>query len=175
MYIESLIPTISKIQDIFATVQSAGSWGGKLDQIGAIELPQIVVVGSQVLFLFCVFSFHSLIYTDILHIYINVQFSIGYESLSLSYEYLETGEDYAVFHHNPDKKFFDFNAVRLEIEAETDRLTGTNKGISEIPIVLTIFSSKVVDLSLVDLPGIVKVPVGDQPPDIEVYFSILKH
>lgn len=44
---------------------------------------------------------------------------------------------------------------------------GDNKGISNIPIVLKIFSPKVVNLSLIDLPGITKIPVGDQPSDIE--------
>uniref|UniRef100_A0A915D1R5 Dynamin GTPase n=1 Tax=Ditylenchus dipsaci TaxID=166011 RepID=A0A915D1R5_9BILA len=57
--------------------------------------------------------------------------------------------------------------VRQEIEDETERLTGANKGISPIPINLKIYSHKVVNLSLVDLPGITKVPVGDQPLDIE--------
>ena len=30
------------------------------------------------------------------------------------------------------------------------------------------FSPHVVDLTLVDLPGIARIPVGDQPKDIEV-------
>jgi replication fork clamp-binding protein CrfC len=50
---------------------------------------------------------------------------------------------------------------------ETERLTGKNKGIVDIPINLRIYSSNVLDLTLVDLPGMTKVPVGDQPPDIE--------
>ena len=36
------------------------------------------------------------------------------------------------------------------------------------PILLSIYSERVVKLSLVDLPGLVKVPVGDQPANIEV-------
>jgi replication fork clamp-binding protein CrfC len=32
---------------------------------------------------------------------------------------------------------------------------------------IKIFSNRVVDLTLVDLPGITKVPTGDQPIDIE--------
>lgn len=44
---------------------------------------------------------------------------------------------------------------------------GKNKGISPVPIVLKIFSPRVVNLSLIDLPGITKIPVGDQPEDIE--------
>ena len=34
-------------------------------------------------------------------------------------------------------------------------------------ISLTIYSSKLVDLTLVDLPGMTKVPVKGQPHDIE--------
>ncbi|XP_068170253.1 dynamin-1-like protein isoform X3 [Antennarius striatus] len=55
-----------------------------------------------------------------------------------------------------------------EIETETERITGNNKGISDEPIHLKIFSPHVVNLTLVDLPGITKVPVGDQPKDIEI-------
>uniref|UniRef100_A0AAQ5Y832 Dynamin-1-like protein n=1 Tax=Amphiprion ocellaris TaxID=80972 RepID=A0AAQ5Y832_AMPOC len=51
------------------------------------------------------------------------------------------------------------------------------RGISDEPIHLKIFSPHVVNLTLVDLPGITKVPVGDQPKDIEVQIRdlILKH
>ena len=49
-----------------------------------------------------------------------------------------------------------------------DMGAGRNKGISPVPIVLKIFSPRVVNLSLIDLPGITKIPVGDQPEDIEL-------
>lgn len=48
--------------------------------------------------------------------------------------------EYAEFLHCKGKKFVDFNEVRLEIEAETDRVTGSNKGISNIPINLRVYS-----------------------------------
>jgi len=51
--------------------------------------------------------------------------------------------------------------------AETDRLLGPNKGVSDQPIRLKIFSPNVLTMTLVDLPGITRVPVGDQPADIE--------
>lgn len=50
---------------------------------------------------------------------------------------------------------------------DTNKLCGTNKDISPIPIVLKIYSRSVVDLTLVDLPGMTKIPTGDQPHDIE--------
>lgn len=58
--------------------------------------------------------------------------------------------------------------MREEIARETDRLTGTNRNISAVPIYLKIHSRNVVELTLVDLPGLTKVAVGDQPEDIEV-------
>jgi dynamin 1-like protein len=60
-----------------------------------------------------------------------------------------------------------FDEIRQEIENRTDQLAGDNKGICDDPINLKIFSHKVVNLTLVDLPGITKVAVGDQPEDIE--------
>ncbi|KAM9385475.1 dynamin 3a isoform 2-T3 [Pholidichthys leucotaenia] len=74
---------------------------------------------------------------------------------------------YGEFHHCKGKKFTDFDAIRKEIEAETCRITGSNKAISPAPIHLRIYSPHVLNLTLVDLPGITKVPVGDQPADIE--------
>ena len=41
------------------------------------------------------------------------------------------------------------------------------KGISKKPIRLKVFSPHVLNLTLVDLPGLTKVPIGDQPSDIE--------
>lgn len=66
-----------------------------------------------------------------------------------------------------DKRFTDFNEIRKEIEQETYRVAGQNKGISKLPISLRIYSPNVLDLTLVDLPGLTKIPVGDQPSDIE--------
>jgi dynamin GTPase len=48
--------------------------------------------------------------------------------------------EYAEFLHKKGHKFVDFDAVRKEIEDETDRVTGANKGISPVPINLRVFS-----------------------------------
>ena len=60
-----------------------------------------------------------------------------------------------------DKRFTDFDEIRKEIEQETFRVAGQNKGISKLPIHLRIYSPNVLDLTLVDLPGLTKVRVCD--------------
>ncbi|KAF2725164.1 vacuolar sorting protein 1 [Polychaeton citri CBS 116435] len=76
-------------------------------------------------------------------------------------------EEWGEFLHIPGQKFYDFNKIRDEIVKETDSKTGKNAGISPAPINLRIYSPNVLTLTLVDLPGLTKVPVGDQPRDIE--------
>lgn len=48
--------------------------------------------------------------------------------------------EYGEFLHCKGKVFGDFDEIRKEIEADTDRLTGTNKGISNLPINLRVYS-----------------------------------
>ncbi|XP_027700147.1 dynamin-1-like protein isoform X5 [Vombatus ursinus] len=77
-------------------------------------------------------------------------------------------EEWGKFLHTKNKLYTDFDEIRQEIENETERISGNNKGVSPEPIHLKIFSPNVVNLTLVDLPGMTKVPVGDQPKDIEL-------
>ncbi|KAJ5947984.1 Vacuolar protein sorting-associated protein 1 [Penicillium verhagenii] len=76
-------------------------------------------------------------------------------------------DEYGEFLHLPGEKFYDFNKIRDEIVRETETKVGKNAGISPVPINLRIYSPNVLTLTLVDLPGLTKVPVGDQPKDIE--------
>ncbi|KAL8805441.1 MAG: hypothetical protein Q9200_005433 [Gallowayella weberi] len=76
-------------------------------------------------------------------------------------------EEWGEFLHIPGQKFHDFGKIRDEIVKETEQKTGRNAGISPAPINLRIYSPNVLTLTLVDLPGLTKVPVGDQPRDIE--------
>ncbi|XP_072064167.1 dynamin-related protein 12A-like [Arachis hypogaea] len=68
--------------------------------------------------------------------------------------------------HFPRKKFTEFVTVWQEISDETDRETGCSKGISSVPIHLSIYSPHVVNLTLVDLPGLTKVAIEGQPDSI---------
>ena len=76
-------------------------------------------------------------------------------------------EEWGEFGHMPGTKFYDFNKIREEIVKDTELKTGRNAGISPQPITLKIWSPNVLTLTLIDLPGLTKVPVGDQPKDIE--------
>jgi replication fork clamp-binding protein CrfC len=79
----------------------------------------------------------------------------------------ENADEWGEFLHLPGKKLYDFNEIRKEIVRDTEAKTGKNAGISPLPINLRIYSPNVLTLTLVDLPGLTKVPVGDQPKDIE--------
>lgn len=68
-------------------------------------------------------------------------------------------QEWGKFLHTKDKIYSDFEEIRKEIELETDRMAGSNKGICPDPIRLKIFSQRVVNLTLVDLPGLTKVCV----------------
>lgn len=76
-------------------------------------------------------------------------------------------DEWGEFNHIPGRRFYDFGEVKREIENETARIAGSNKGINRQPINLKIYSPHVLSLTLVDLPGLTKVPIGDQPTDIE--------
>lgn len=60
------------------------------------------------------------------------------------------------FLHDPGTKYR-LDRVEEVIRAQTEALAGNGKCISHKEINLKVFSNKVVELTLVDLPGIVKV------------------
>jgi GTP-binding protein EngB required for normal cell division len=76
---------------------------------------------------------------------------------------------WAVFGALPDKIFTDFDEVRNEINRQTDLVAGKNKGIIDDPIVLNVYSITCPDLTVIDLPGVTRVPLkgSDQSEDIE--------
>ncbi|XP_009413805.3 dynamin-related protein 4C-like [Musa acuminata AAA Group] len=58
------------------------------------------------------------------------------------------------------------SAVPDAINAATNEIAGTSKGISDAPITLIVKRKGVPDLTMVDLPGITRVPVHGQPENI---------
>ena len=72
----------------------------------------------------------------------------------------EDTKPWATFEETPGKKFFDFNEVRHNIEVLTDKVAGAKKGIVDMPIVLNVYSNTCPDLTLIDLPGITRIPLA---------------
>ncbi|XP_070973429.1 dynamin-1-like protein isoform X2 [Oncorhynchus clarkii lewisi] len=171
---EALIPVINKLQDVFNTVGA-----------DIIQLPQIAVVGTQSSGKSSVLE--ALVGRDLLPrgtgvvtrrpLILQLVHVDPEDRRKTSEENGVDGEEWGKFLHTKNKIYTDFDEICLEIEAETERVSGNNKGITDEPIHLKIFSPHVVNLTLVDLPGITKVPVGDQPKDIEVQIKdlIVKH
>ncbi len=172
---DDLLRTVNKLQDlVFNTIGN-----------DSLDLPQIVVVGSQSSGKSSVLE--NIVGRDflprgsgivtrrplILQL-INIPADEdestngnGEAHAPHSYASVEEHGEWGEFLHMPGRKFTDFNQVRAEIENETARIAGNNKGINRQPINLKIFSPHVLNLTLVDLPGLTKVPIGDQPADIE--------
>ena len=87
--------------------------------------------------------------------------------LELRLCHINSGQPWAIFEERKGVKFTDFIKVRETIEALTDEVCKTNKNIIDKPIVLNVYSQTCPDLTLVDLPGVTRVPIGDQPKNIE--------
>ncbi|QPG73883.1 vacuolar protein sorting-associated protein 1 [Brettanomyces nanus] len=178
---ESLIQTINKLQDALAPL-GAGS-------ASPIDLPQITVVGSQS-------SGKSSVLENIVGreflprgsgivtrrpLILQLINRRGHVDNHLTPEEKatiraknddgrpseDTDQEWGEFLHLPGKRYFNFDNIRKEIVRATDATAGTNSGISSVAINLRIYSPHVLTLTLVDLPGLTKVPVGDQPKDIE--------
>uniref|UniRef100_A0A669BMA8 Dynamin-2 n=1 Tax=Oreochromis niloticus TaxID=8128 RepID=A0A669BMA8_ORENI len=120
---EDLIPLINKLQDAFSSI----------GQTCNLDLPQIAVVGGQ-----------SAGKSSVLENFVGRDFLPRGSGIvtrrPLILQLVNSKAEYAEFLHCKGRKFVDFDEVRQEIEAETDRLTGSNKGISPIPINLRVYS-----------------------------------
>jgi vacuolar protein sorting-associated protein 1 len=79
----------------------------------------------------------------------------------------ENPDEWGEFLHRPGVKFYNFDKICDEIVSDTDAKTGNSKNVSPDPINLRIYSPNVLNLTLVDLPGLTKVPIHGQPKDIE--------
>ncbi|KAF4386276.1 hypothetical protein G4B88_003493 [Cannabis sativa] len=139
----SLVPIINKLQEIIAPVGNNSS----LD----ISLPLVAVIGSQSSGKSSVLE--ALVGRDFLprgcDICTRRPLLLVLENRP---ETDDEGAEWGEFRHLPGKRFYDFSKIRREIQ---------------------ISSPNVLNMMLVDLPGITKVPVGDQPSDIEARLDIM--
>ncbi|CAI9272075.1 unnamed protein product [Lactuca saligna] len=150
----TVIPVVNKLREVLAKVGGGDS---------ELELPQVAVVGSQ-----------SSGKSSVLEALVGRDFLPRGSDICTRRPLLlqlvrsnEEAGEFGEFWHLPGRKFFDFSQIRAEIQAETEREAGGNKRVSNKQICLKIYSHRVLDMTLVDLPGMTKVPVGDQPLDIE--------
>ncbi|RNF03893.1 putative GTP-binding protein [Trypanosoma rangeli] len=150
---EQLISVVNELHDAFASVKMNIK----------LNLPQIAVVGSQ-----------SSGKSSVLEAIVGKDFlprGSGIVTrcplvLQLVQLPSTTDEEWGEFLHKPHKKFFDFMQINDEIKSRTVEIAGKS-AISDRPINLKVFSRHVLNLTLVDLPGLVMNPVGDQPKDID--------
>ncbi|KAF9501168.1 hypothetical protein BDN71DRAFT_1585405 [Pleurotus eryngii] len=169
-----IVSVINKLQDVFTAVGSSAA---------QIDLPQICVLGSQSSGKSSVLE--NIVGRDFLPrgtgivtrrplVLQLINRAAGGQPNGAQVNGTDKNNDKAAnvdewgeFLHLPGEKFYDFNKIRDEIVRDTEAKTGRNAGISPQPINLRIYSPNVLTLTLVDLPGLTKVPVGDQPRDIE--------
>ena len=148
----SLISLINKLQEILSVSQLKYK----------INLPQIICIGSQSSGKSSIIE--SIIGKDFLPKGSGI---VTRRPLILQLINQKEGEDYCEFFLKPNEKIKDFSKVTKEIISQTEKIAGKEKLISDKPIIMKIFSSKLIDLTLVDLPGLVKVPLKGQPDNID--------
>lgn len=151
---ESLISVIDQLRTAFSSISTTV----------AFPLPQIVVIGSQSAGKSSVLE--CIVGRDFLPrgsgIVTRVPLILRLCQLPSS-----SREEWGEFDHLPGKKISNFEEIRTEIIRQTNVLAGP-EAIANKPIQLSLFSSHHVDLTLVDLPGLVMNATAGQPKDIDV-------
>jgi len=160
---DKFLAVLNNLQDVFTTA-------GLSSTHSEIDLPQIVVVGSQ-----------STGKSSVLENIAKQNFLprgmgiVTRRPLVLQMTHVTSAKDingkeydtWAQFLHMGDQIYTNMTEIQNEIVRDTDKVCGTNKGISDSAIHLKLYSTEIPDLTLVDLPGLTKIAVGDQPRDID--------
>ncbi|KAG6749222.1 hypothetical protein POTOM_046265 [Populus tomentosa] len=170
---ESLIGLVNRIQRACTVL---GDYGGVDNAFSSLweALPSVAVVGGQSSGKSSVLE--SIVGRDFLPRGSGI---VTRRPLVLQLHKTEDGsQEYAEFLHLPKRRFSDFAVVRKEIQDETDRITGKTKQISPLSVLhqcyaqnlnlclLGLLCFAVVNLTLIDLPGLTKVAVEGQPESI---------
>nr|GEZ29123.1 dynamin-related protein 4C-like [Tanacetum cinerariifolium] len=69
-------------------------------------------------------------------------------------------------YQNKEEEIYDESGISKSITKATDEVAGNCKGVANIPLTLVVKKKGVPDLTMVDLPGITRNPIGDQPANI---------
>ncbi|KAI1289191.1 Dynamin-2 [Halotydeus destructor] len=155
---EQLVSVVNQLQDIFGRLENKEL---------ALSLPQIAVVGGQ-----------SSGKSSVLESIVGRDFlprgsGIVTRCPLILQMFNREGKEHWVFQHLPTKKFVKPDDVREEIQRKTTEMAGSSKGVTNTPITLKFYSPKVLDLTLVDLPGLTRIAIAGQPADIAVQIRTL--
>ena len=149
---------MEKLVPVFNLIDGALTKAGLDDKI---ELPRIAVIGSQ-----------SSGKSSVLESIAGFDFlprGIGLVTrcpIIMQCVKSNISKPYVVFGHKPEERLTDFKKVREEIKEQTNVLAGTGKEIVKTEIIVTIYSKDVVDLTLIDLPGFIKVAEEGLPENL---------
>jgi len=160
---DSSHPLYSKLRKLITLID-------QLRDVGVsdyIKLPRIAVLGTQ-----------SSGKSSVLESIVGLDFLprgdgvVTRRPLELRLTHIPAGPEIKAVAHFEElkgEKFTDFSVVRKKIEELTDKVAGNNKNIVDLPIVLNISSPTCPDLTLIDLPGITRIPIKNsgQGNDIE--------
>jgi hypothetical protein len=125
---QMLVSTLNKLQDATAVLRPGGQ--------SPIDLPQMCVVGSQS-------SGKSSVLENIVGRSFLPRGSGIVTRRPLVLMMLQTqGAEYAEFSHLPGERYTTDAAIRAEIEADTERECGANKGLHPKPINLRFYSAR---------------------------------
>ena len=152
--------TIIEESETFKKIQKTNQFIQKLQKLNLNEylnIPCICSIGTQ-----------SIIGLDILP---KGEGIVTRRPLELRLTHLETQEPYVILEEYNDKnkkeKITDLSKIKEIIIKFQDKVCGNNKNIEDKPLIINIFSKTCPDLTIIDLPGISKVPIGEQPKNIE--------
>lgn len=89
--------------------------------------------------------------------------------LELRLNHVDEGcQPYGIFPDElPGRKFTKMTEIRDNIIGLTDKMCGNSNNIVDKPLVLQVYSHTCPDLTLIDLPGITRIPIEGQPENIE--------
>lgn len=154
---DTFLPILNSLQELCSSVDSDES------VIKIVDLPQIAVVGSQ-----------SAGKTSILESFLGQPcLPRGYGMVTrcpliLQLRKLAAEEShswYCVFGHSPEIEHRESSTVQEEILRRQAVLVIS--GVSWTPIILKFYCTTAINLTLVDLPGLIRLPMGDQAGDLD--------
>ncbi|GAB65580.1 dynamin protein [Plasmodium cynomolgi strain B] len=155
---DKLVPIVNKLQNVLSSFISSET----------LSLPHIAVVGAQ-----------SVGKTSLLESLVGLSFMPKGEDIVTRTPIIiqltnsKSEECYCTLtytdyeNNRVEKHVDDFSILNDMLIDVTEEITGGNKCIKETPIIIEIHKSDVLDLTLIDLPGLTKVPVGNQPQNVE--------